>query len=173
MSKATKVAETAATAAAGVAWKVFNALNSIKQNPSFTPKWSDKPLLKSWEKQKPPLGWPRSTDSLCPKCIPEMRKKILDGELPVDVLRNDKIGEIKAQIIERDGKILMVKDCPIHGHFEDTMAIDPAFLEHVERVFPGRDIRAHADKGLHNHGSSTVTHGRGSVLTIDLTIAAT
>jgi len=169
MSKATKVVETAVTAAAGAAWKVFNALNSIKPNPGFTPKWSEKPLLKSWEKQKPPLGWPRSTDSLCPKCIPELRKKILDGELPVDVLRNDKIGEIKAQIIERDGKILMVKECPIHGHFEDTMAIDPAFLAHVEKVFPGRDIRAHADKGLHNHGSSTVTHGRGSVLTIDLT----
>ena len=94
MSKATKVAETAVTAAAGVAWKVFNALNSIKPNPSFTPKWSEKPLLKSGEKQKPPLGWPRTTDSLCPKCIPEMRKRILDGELPVDVLRNDKIGEI-------------------------------------------------------------------------------
>ena len=98
-----------------------------------------------------------------------MRKKILDGELPVDVLRTEKMGEIKAQIINRDGKILMVKDCPIHGHFEDVMAIDPAFFKHLEDVFPGRDIRAHADKDLHNHGSSTVTHGRGSVLTIDLT----
>src|SRR6202007_45427 len=35
--------------------------------------------------------------------------------------------------------------------------------------FPGRDIRAHNDSKLHNHGTSTVTHGRGSVLTIDLT----
>src|SRR6202012_3883739 len=61
------------------------------------------------------------------------------------------------------------KDCPIHGHFEDVMAIDPAFLQHIEKVFPGRDIRAHNDKDLHNHGSSTVTHGRGSVLTVDLT----
>jgi 7,8-dihydro-6-hydroxymethylpterin dimethyltransferase len=169
MPKAIKVAEKAVTVAAGVAWNVFNALNSIKPNASFTPKWSEKPLLKSWEKQKPPLGWPRTTDSLCPKCVPEMRKKILDGELPVDVLRTEKMGEIKAQIINRDGKILMVKDCPIHGHFEDVMAIDPAFFKHLEDVFPGRDIRAHADKDLHNHGSSTVTHGRGSVLTIDLT----
>jgi uncharacterized radical SAM superfamily Fe-S cluster-containing enzyme len=169
MSKAVKAAEKVVTVAAGVAWKAFNALNSVKPNASFTPKWSEKPLLKSWEKQKPPLGWPRTTDSLCPKCVPEMRKKILDGELPVDVLRTEKMGEIKAQIVERDGKILMVKDCPIHGHFEDVMAIDPAFLAKVERVFPGRDIRAHNDKGLHNHGSSTVTHGRGSVLTIDLT----
>ena len=101
--------------------------------------------------------------------MPEIRNKIVNGELPVEILRNEKAGEIKAQIIERDGKILMVKDCPIHGHFEDVMAIDPAFLEHIERVFPGRDIRAHNDKDLHNHGSSTVTHGRGSVLTIDLT----
>jgi uncharacterized radical SAM superfamily Fe-S cluster-containing enzyme len=36
-------------------------------------------------------------------------------------------------------------------------------------VFPGRDIRAHNDETLHNHGSSTIKHGRGSVLTVDLT----
>jgi uncharacterized radical SAM superfamily Fe-S cluster-containing enzyme len=169
MHKPIKYAEKAVTLAAGVAWQVFNTFNSIKPNPSFTPKWSEKPLLKSWEKQKPPLGWPRTTDSLCPKCVPEIRNKIVNGEVPVEILRNEKVGEIKAQIINRDGKILMVKDCPVHGHFEDLMAIDTEFFDHLEKVFPGRDIRAHNDKDLHNHGSSTVTHGRGSVLTIDLT----
>jgi uncharacterized radical SAM superfamily Fe-S cluster-containing enzyme len=169
MHKPIKYAEKAVTVAAGAAWQVFNTFNSIKPNPSFTPKWSEKPLLKSWEKQKPPLGWPRTTDSLCPKCVPEIRTKIVNGELPVEILKNEKVGEIKAQIISRDGKILMVKDCPIHGHFEDVMAIDTEFFDHLEKVFPGRDIRAHNDKDLHNHGSSTVTHGRGSVLTIDLT----
>src|SRR3989338_11634516 len=63
----------------------------------------------------------------------------------------------------------MVKDCPQHGHFEDILAIDPAFLTHIEAMFPGRDLPAHNDKELHNHGSSTIKHGRGSVLTIDLT----
>ncbi len=169
MPKPIKFAEKAVTLAAGAAWSVFDKLNQINPNPSFTPKWSEKPLLKSWEKYKPPLGWPRETDSLCPKCVPEMRKKILDGELPVDILRNEKVGEIKAQIIERDGKILMVKDCPKHGHFEDLMSIDPAFYKHLEESFPGRDIPAHNDKDLHKHGTSTITHGRGSVLTIDLT----
>ncbi len=169
MHKPIKYAEKAVTVAAGAAWKVFNTLNSIRPNPSFTPKWSDKPLLKSWEKQKPPLGWPRTTDSLCPICVPQIRNKIVNGELPVEILRNHKAGEIKAQIIQKDGKIVMVKDCPVHGHFEDVMAIDTDFFDHLEKVFPGRDIRAHNDKDLHNHGSSTVTHGRGSVLTIDLT----
>src|ERR1700735_140267 len=169
MHKPIKYAEKAVTVAAGAAWKVFNTLNSIKPNPSFTPKWSEKPLLRSWKKQKPPLGWPRTTDSLCPKCVPEIRTKIVNGEVPVEILRNEKVGEIKAQIINRDGKILMVKDCPIHGHFEDLMAIDTEFFDHLEKVFPGRDIRAHNDKDLHNHGSSTLTQGRGSVLTVDLT----
>jgi len=169
MPKPIKYAEKALTLAAGAAWSVFDRINRIKPNPSFTPKWSDKPLLKSWEKMKPPLGWPRETDSLCPKCVPEAREQILNGEVPVDILRNEKVGEIKATIIERDGKILMVKDCPKHGHFEDLMSIDPAFFKHLEQVFPGRDIRAHNDKDLHKHGTSTITHGRGSVLTIDLT----
>ncbi len=164
-----KYFEKALSVAANGAWQVFERLNRISPNPTFTPKWSDKPLLKSWQKTKPTLGWPRTTDSLCPKCIPEARDKILNGDGEVSTLVNEKIGEIKAQIIERDGEIRMIKDCPIHGHFEDLMAIDIDFFKHLENVFPGRDIRAHNDDKLHNHGSSTIKHGRGSVLTLDLT----
>jgi uncharacterized radical SAM superfamily Fe-S cluster-containing enzyme len=169
MHKPVKYAEKVLTYGARGAWAVFEKINSIKPRPSFTPNWSDKPILKSWEKTKPPLGWPRSTDSLCPKCVPEIRQQIVDGKLPHEILLNEKAGEIKATIVERDGKILMVKDCPIHGHFEDVMAMDTEFFKHLEDVFPGRDIAAHNDEKLHNHGTSTVKHGRGSVLTIDLT----
>ena len=164
-----KYVEKGLSIAANGLWQVFSAANSINQNPSFTPRWSDKPLLKSYEKTKPQLGWPRQTDSLCPTCTREARQAILDGKKDVSVLLNEKVGEIPATILERDGQILMVKDCPIHGHFEDVMAIDTAFFKHLEQVFPGRDIRAHNDEKLHNHGSSTVLHGRGSVLTVDLT----
>ena len=96
MRKPIKYVEKVAVAAAKGAWAVFDRLNRIKPNPSPTPKWSDKPLLKSYEKSKPPLGWPRSTDSLCPKCVPEIRQQILDGHLPHEVLMNEKVGEIKA-----------------------------------------------------------------------------
>jgi len=169
MHKPIKYAEKALSYAANAAWVVFDNLNAINRNASFTPKWSDKPLQKSWEKTKPPLGWPRETDSLCPKCVPEARQEILDGKRDWKDLLHTKVGEIKAQIIERDGKILMVKECPIHGKFEDVMAMDTAFFKHLEEVFPGRDIRSHNDEKLHNHGSSTIKHGRGSVLTVDLT----
>ena len=169
MHKPIKFVEKGLSFAANGAWVVFNNLNKINQRPSFTPKWSDKPLLKSYEKTKPPLGWPRETDSLCPTCTREARQAILDGKKDVNDLLVEKVGEIKATILERDGKILMVKDCPLHGHFEDVMAIDTDFFKHLEEVFPGRDIRAHNDEKLHNHGSSTIQHGRGSVLTVDLT----
>jgi uncharacterized radical SAM superfamily Fe-S cluster-containing enzyme len=169
MHKPVKYAEKVLTYAARGTWAVFEKINSIKPRPSFTPNWSEKPILKSWQKTKPPLGWPRSTDSLCPKCVPEIRQQIVDGKLPHEILLNEKAGEIKATIVERDGKILMVKDCPLHGHFEDVMAVDVEFFKHLEDVFPGRDIAAHNDEKLHHHGTSTVKHGRGSVLTIDLT----
>ena len=70
MPKPIKFAEKAVTLAAGAAWNVFNALNSIKPNASFTPKWSEKPLLKSWEKQKPPLGWPENDGFALPEVRP-------------------------------------------------------------------------------------------------------
>ncbi|MBO0912064.1 MAG: radical SAM protein [Acidobacteria bacterium] len=169
MHKPVKYVEKAITYGAKGAWFVFEHLNRISPNPSPTPKWSDKPLLKSYQKSKPPLGWPRATDSLCPKCVPEIRQQILDGHLPYEVLLNERVGEVKATICEIDGKILMIKECPIHGRFEDLMSIDTEFSKHLEEVFPGRDIRAHNDEKLHRHGSSTVKYGRGSVLTIDLT----
>ena len=145
---------------------IFNKHNP---NPNFTPKWSDKPLLKSWEKSKPTLGWPRQTDSLCPGCVKDARDAIFEGKKDWRDLMHEKVGEIKAQIIERDGQVWMVKECPIHGRYEDMMAIDAKFLNWIEQNFPGRDIPAHNDEDLHKHGSSTVRYGRGSVLTVDLT----
>jgi uncharacterized radical SAM superfamily Fe-S cluster-containing enzyme len=169
MHKPIKYVEKAVTMGAKATWFVFDRLNRIKPNPAPTPKWSDKPLLKSYQKSKPPLGWPRATDSLCPKCVPEIRQQILDGHLPYEVLMNEKVGEIKATIVEQEGKIWMVKECPKHGRFQDLMSVDTEFSKHLEDVFPGRDIQAHNDEKLHKHGSSTVKYGRGSVLTIDLT----
>ncbi|MFI5176155.1 MAG: radical SAM protein [Terriglobia bacterium] len=169
MHKPIKYVEKSLTYLAGGAWTIYERLNRIKPNPAFTPKWSDKPLLKSYQKVKPPLGWPRTTDSLCPKCVPEVRKQIVDGKLPKEILLNERIGEIKAQIIERDGQILMVKDCPKHGHFEDVMSIDSEFFKHLEQAYPGSDILSHNDDKLHNHGTSTIRYGRGAVLTVDLT----
>src|SRR5437870_2860705 len=167
--RVTKHAERGLALISGGLFDAIQFFNKYKPNPSFTPKWSDKPLLKSWQKTKPTLGWPRSTDSLCPNCVIAAREDILSGKKDVSVLLNDKIGEVKAQIIERDGQIWMIKDCPIHGHIEDMMAMDSKFMTHIEAMFPGRDIAAHNDEKLHNHGSSTIKHGRGSVLTIDLT----
>lgn len=155
-----------------VASGLFNAIRSVNQykpNASFIPKWSDKPILKSWEKSKPTLGFPRQTDSLCPNCVIEAREAIINGDREVATLINEKVGEIKAQIIERDGQVWMIKDCPEHGHFEDLMAMDSKFLTHIESLFPGRDQQAHNDEKLHNHGSSTIKYGRGAVLTVDLT----
>src|SRR6202158_158374 len=154
---------------AGITFDTIQYFNKRNPNPSVTPKWSDKPLLKSWEKTKPTLGFPRQTDSLCPACVKEAREAIIAGRKDWRDLMHEKVGEIKAQIIERDGQVWMVKDCPLHGHYEDMMAVDAKFLDHIEKQFPGRDIPAHNDEDLHKHGSSTVRYGRGSVLTVDLT----
>ena len=170
MQRPVKYLERGLTEVARAGWKVARKLDASKDpNPAFTPNWSEKPMLKSWEKSKPPLGWPRETDSLCPKCVREAREVILSGEVDYSILKTEKVGEVKATIVQRDNEIWMVKECPTHGKTEDVMAIDAKFLEHIEAQFPGRDIRSHNDEELHNHGSSSVKFGRGAVLTVDLT----
>src|SRR5271155_3826663 len=168
-ARALKVADYVVTKTAGAAFHTVNQFIERNPRPSIKPAWTDKPLLKSWEKPKPTLGWPRETDSLCPDCVKEARESIISGKKDWHDLLDEKIGEIKAHIIERDGQVWMVKECPIHGKYEDMMAIDANFLQWIEKNFPGRDIPAHSDAGLHNHGTSTIRYGRGSVLTVDLT----
>ena len=154
--------------AARLLWPVLQKLNRSFPASSFHPAWAPGPLLKSSQRSKPALGWPRSTDSLCPVCVRETRQRILSGEQPLETLIETHVGEIPAHIIERDGHVLIEKTCPTHGTFTDTLAIDPAFLDRMEKLYPGRDYRAEAGT-LHNHGTSSIQFGRGAVLTIDLT----
>lgn len=163
-----KPVELALTGAARMAWPVFQAVNRRIEGRPFRPTWAPAPLLKSSQRTNPPLGWPRTTDSLCPTCVKEARQRILAGEQAMDTLTQDHVGEINAHILEREGKVVIEKTCPTHGTFTDVLAIDPAFLARMERLFPGRDFAALTDH-LHNHGTSSIQYGRGAVLTIDLT----
>ncbi len=154
---------------AGALFNVIQFFNKFNPKPAFTPKWAEKPLLKSWEKTQINLGFPRETTSLCPVCTIEARSKILKDEADYRLFTEQKAGEIKAQIVERDGQIWMVKECPKHGKYEDIMSIDAGFTRWIESNFPGCDMRAHNDAKQHRHGTASITHGRGGVLTVDLT----
>ena len=142
-------------------------MEALGPGDELTPRWSDSPIQKHTERSKPPLGWPRQTDSLCPGCVQETRAAILAGEADLQTLA-DNPGEIRADIVHEDGKIWMRKTCPVHGSYEDLMAHDAAFLQRIEQLFPGRDVPMTPD-ALHNHGKSSIRWGRGSVLTVDLT----
>ena len=109
------------------------------------------------------------TDSLCPRCVPEVRNAIIGGAADISMLRSRHPGEIKAQLIEENGRILMRKVCEKHGPFEDVISTDPAFSRRIEALFFGRDFRTSEDEAIHRHGSSTIKYGRGAVLTVDLT----
>jgi uncharacterized radical SAM superfamily Fe-S cluster-containing enzyme len=153
-----------------VAWKAFQSVNRrLPEGEAVRPSWAPGPLLKSYERTAPPLGFPRETDSLCPTCVKEVRTAVISGETPLETLKDAHPGEIKAQIFEEDGKVFMTKTCPKHGDFKDLMATDARFLERIESLFYGRDFRAAEDSHVHKHGTSNIKFGRGAVLTVDLT----
>jgi len=156
--------------AAGLAWEAFQSVNTrIPDSPSPQPEWAPGPLPKSYERSKPPLGWPRDTDSLCPRCVVEVRDAIIAGERGIEELLELGTGEIPATIVEEDGRVLIRKTCAEHGAFEDTLSIDPRLSEVLESRFFGRDFKAADDAHVHRHGTSTIQYGRGAVLTVDLT----
>ncbi|MBF0493474.1 MAG: radical SAM protein [Deltaproteobacteria bacterium] len=163
-----KLKERLLVGAAKALWPVFKFINKVHQGEHIQPKWAPAPLMKSKEKTFPQLGWPRKTDSLCPRCVQEVRQEIVSGSKNYKVLINENPGEIKADIIERDGQILMVKECSRHGKFEDILSMDVKFLERIEKLYPGRDFKSPLTP-LRNHGTSTIKYGRGAVLTVDLT----
>ncbi|QQS34210.1 MAG: radical SAM protein [Acidobacteriota bacterium] len=156
--------------AADIGWKAFQAVNTVlPEGKSIQPKWAAEPLLKSYERTSPPLGFPRETDSLCPACVKQVRNGVISGDIPLDILMNSHPGEIKAQIVEENGQVIMRKECPTHGMYEDVLATDARFLQRIEDLFFGRDFKAAEDKHVHHHGTSDIKFGRGAVLTVDLT----
>ncbi len=158
------------TRVADLVWKTFQALNTrITEGELPHPKWAPGRIAKSRERSVPPLGLPRVTDSLCPRCVPEIRNRIVQGKEDMSLLIKGHPGEIKARIVEENGRILMRKTCPIHGPFEDVLSTNAEFTRRIESLFFGRDFRPAEDENVHRHGSSTIKYGRGTVLTIDLT----
>ncbi len=154
----------------GAAWRAFQSINRrLPEGEAIRPQWAPGPLLKSYERTAPPLGFPRETDSLCPRCVKEVRESVITGATPLETLMHEHPGEIKAQIVEEDGQVWMVKTCPKHGEFRDVMATNASFLERIESLFYGRDFRAAEDTHVHRHGTSNIKFGRGAVLTVDLT----
>lgn len=155
---------------ANVLWKVFQSVNRVLPEGELpAPKWAPGKMLKSYERSAPTLGFPRVTDSLCPKCVPEVRNSIIRGERDISTMVHENPGEIKAHILEENGRILMRKVCEKHGPFEDVLSTSPDFTRRIEGLFFGRDFRCAEDADIHRHGNSTIKYGRGAVLTVDLT----
>ncbi|MBZ5638599.1 MAG: radical SAM protein [Acidobacteriia bacterium] len=160
--------ERAIVAASNVLWAAFRSIHGGRELRRVRSKWAPSPRLRSVERSHPPLGFPRRTLSLCPACVKEVRARVLAGELATEDLAHGHHAEIEADVLERDGKVWMVKTCPVHGRIEDVLSTDPAFMRRMESLDPGRDFERVPD-GRHEHGSSAIRYGRGSVLTIDLT----
>lgn len=158
------------TRTADFAWKAFQFVNSrIPEGELPHPSWAPGRIIKSRERSAPPLGFPRETDSLCPRCVPEIRQKVIRGEMTLEDLRKGRSGELKARLVEENGRIFMRKECDKHGAFEDVISTNPAFTKRIEDLFFGRDFQCLEDDGIHPHGSSAIKYGRGTVLTVDLT----
>jgi uncharacterized radical SAM superfamily Fe-S cluster-containing enzyme len=163
-----RVWERAVTGLASGAWHLLQAGNRLMPSKARRPRWAGPSDGRAAAPSRPELGLPRRTTSLCPGCVREVRRHIAAGEMGLDLLRQAQPAEIPARILERDGCIVMEKDCAVHGHVEETLSVNPALTRRIERLFPGRDFDSSAER-LHDHGPSSIRYGRGGVLTIDLT----
>ena len=150
-------------------WHVFQAVNRRVPAARFSRRWAPAPLLEELGAHRRPLSAGRARPIRCARPASGRRARASCRATPTRASSSQQhVGEIKAHILERDGKVIIEKTCPQHGTFTDVLAINPAFLKRIERLFPGRDYTAVTDR-LHNHGTSSIKYGRGSVLTVDLT----
>ena len=93
----TRVAEKLLSRTARAAWPLVQRYNRAFERPSPHPAWAPRPLPKRRERSMPQLGWPRETDSLCPRCVKDVRASILSGERDLSTLIDGKPGEIRAK----------------------------------------------------------------------------
>ena len=154
---------------ANLAWALTKAVTRfVPEGELPEPDWAPRRLLKSGERSLPPLGVPRTTDSLCPRCAVQIRDAILRGQEDLRRLKNG-AGVIRADIVEEGGRVLMRKVCDRHGPFEDLLATSADFFRRMESLYPGRDFDCTEAHEVHDHGTDSLRYGRGSLLVFDLT----
>jgi len=151
--------------AASFAWTALQRINKLFPTHELpTPAWSDRPLQKRGDRWMPPLG-PRATESVCPKCVVEIRDSIVRGKADIEAL-TENLETIRAEIVEEADTVVLRKICERHGPFEDTLASDAQFFWRMENLFPGADLPR---KQVQSYGIHSVKYGRGSYLIVDLT----
>ena len=155
--------------AADLTWRVLQPINRMVPEGELPhPEWAPARLMKSRERSRSPLGVPRTTDSVCPKCVVETRDGIVHQRVGVDVLKHNP-GLIKADILEEAGRVLMRKGCSRHGPFEDVLASNAEFFRRMESMDLGCDFECAEDSGVHDHGVWSIRSGAPAFLIVDLT----
>ncbi len=120
-----KYVDAAVCYGAGVAFDTIQYFNRFNPNPAVHPEMDREAAAEVLAKDQAGARLAAANGFALPR--------VRQGSARSDHRRNkptgrrllhEKVGEIKAQIIERDGQVWMVKDCPQHGNTEDLMAID-------------------------------------------------
>src|SRR5262245_66287847 len=91
---------------ANLVWKAFQAVNRrLPEGELPTPKWAPGKMLKSYQRSAPELGFPRTTDSLCPRCVPEVRDAIIRGETDMAARVREHPGEVMEERVYGAGVV--------------------------------------------------------------------
>lgn len=154
--------------AATVAWRALQPLSRLTARELPQPTWAPRPLMRSTERARSPRGVPRTTDSVCPKCLVETRDRIIRGESDIDALKHNP-GLVKAEIVEEADRVLMRKSCAQHGPFEDVLASSADFFRRMEALDPGCDFQCDGDSAVHDHGVWSIRSGAAAFVIVDLT----
>jgi hypothetical protein len=149
MSKAIKYAEKAAVYAAQGAWVVFERLNRISPNAVIHAQVERQAAAEElaegesrrWAGREPLTRCVRSA------CRRFSRSRFWTASCRTKSCSTRRSARSRRRSSSATAQILMVKDCPKHGHFEDVMSIDTAVLQAPGRELPraatcGRTARA-------------------------------
>ena len=100
----------ASTRAAGIAWNVAQLINRSQPEGQLPiPVWSSTPLKKEKrERLFPPLG-PRTTQSVCPKCLVEVRDGVLGGRMNATDLIRTILALLTRKFVEEAGTVFASK----------------------------------------------------------------
>ena len=155
---------------AKAAWPAVKYYNARFERPSAKPAWAPAPLLKRRERTFPQLGWPRETDSLCPRCVKEVRTEILDGDARASASSSTASrARSRPTSSRRTARSSWRRRAPKHGTFDDVMAIDPQFLAAHRAALSRARLQGAADAAARPRHLERSSTAAASVLTVDLT----
>ena len=154
MAKAHKLAEKSITLVARAVGRSLKSSTASAPTRRSPPSGPTSPCSRATRKRSRPSAGPVPPTRSARAVSPKSASRSLTASSPTKSSSTKRSAKSRRRSLSATARSSWSRTAPSTATLKMSCPSTLPFFKHLEEVFPGRDIRAHNDEKLHNHGTS-------------------